>query len=346
MRGISDIQLTLVRNPHYDPKTDSPAARENNPDRFVFVAETGGRQTQNSVHLMKKVAAGELEDAFLNSWPKDIEPFLAAARKNGLLRVDPAGWVVFVTMNLTQPPFDDVHVRRAMNWVLDRAALRATLPAPAGPRRNRPGRAARQPARRFAPFRTNGDRGDLAQAKAEMRKSKYGSKSGLCVAKACKGVFLVGLFNSPIYGAGGKMTPMIQASAAKIGISFELHARSSEKLVDPTVGIPVSPNVDWPTDYPDPAAFVDQLFSGDRIRARENFDVTLVGLTPATAKRLGIKGDTAGVPSVDRDIAACAALAGSPRLDCYAILDRKLTTEIVPWVRSSSETGSPCSGAR
>ena len=33
-------------------------------------------------------------------------------------------------MNLTQPPFDDVHVRRAMNWVIDKAALRQAWGGP------------------------------------------------------------------------------------------------------------------------------------------------------------------------------------------------------------------------
>ncbi len=33
-------------------------------------------------------------------------------------------------MNLTQPPFDDVHVRRAMNWVTDRNALRKAWGGP------------------------------------------------------------------------------------------------------------------------------------------------------------------------------------------------------------------------
>ena len=30
----------------------------------------------------------------------------------------------YLTMNITQPPFDDVHVRRAANFVMDREALR------------------------------------------------------------------------------------------------------------------------------------------------------------------------------------------------------------------------------
>ena len=44
MRGISDTQLTLVRNPRYDAKTDSAAARESEPDRFVFVVAGKARR--------------------------------------------------------------------------------------------------------------------------------------------------------------------------------------------------------------------------------------------------------------------------------------------------------------
>ena len=33
-------------------------------------------------------------------------------------------------MNLTQPPFDDIHVRKAMNWIIDKAALRQTWGGP------------------------------------------------------------------------------------------------------------------------------------------------------------------------------------------------------------------------
>ena len=38
------------------------------------------------------------------------------------------------------------------------------------------------------------------------------------------------------------------------------------------------------------------------------------------------------VPSVDADLDRCGALVGNPRVSCYAALDRKLTTKIVPWV--------------
>ena len=106
----------------------------------------------------------------------------------------------------------------------------------------------------FAPFRTTGDHGDLAKAKAEMRKSKYGGKSGLCVAKACKGVFFSPLYDSPIYGAGEKMTPMIQADAAKIGITFHVSVVNGAypTLQNTAKNIAIATFPGWGKDYADP----------------------------------------------------------------------------------------------
>ena len=101
MAGILDTQLTLVRNPSYDPRTDSRAARENNPDRFVFVAG------QSPVEILNKLNAGELDDAFLTAGPKVVGPYAERARKRGLLRVESADWDFWIAMNLTRPPFDD-----------------------------------------------------------------------------------------------------------------------------------------------------------------------------------------------------------------------------------------------
>ena len=33
-------------------------------------------------------------------------------------------------MNLTQPPFDDIHVRKAMNYIIDKQALRKAWGGP------------------------------------------------------------------------------------------------------------------------------------------------------------------------------------------------------------------------
>jgi ABC-type transport system substrate-binding protein len=333
MRGISPTELTLVRNPSYDPGTDSRAARESNPDRFVFFTQTNLGQTGIEVDLAKKVLLGELDDEYLYAWPKAIAGYLETARRKGRIRIEPADWVVFMTLNLTKPPFDDVHVRRAMNWILDRAALAATLPG-AGrvaehivPDDLLGGRLAD-----YAPYATPGDHGDLARARAEMSKSRYATRKGVCVARACKGVFLSPLGYSPIYAAGARMVPIVMADAARIGITFANHARRRDRIFSASAGIASAPNMDLAALYPDPATFVDQLFSGADIRADANLNFSLVGVTPSQAVKVGVTGDTRGVPSIDREIATCAALTGPARLDCYAGLDRELTTGIVPWV--------------
>ena len=57
MSGFDRIStITLVRNPDYDPKTDSPAARQNFPDRFEFTIDP------NSTDVVDRVAAGDLDD--------------------------------------------------------------------------------------------------------------------------------------------------------------------------------------------------------------------------------------------------------------------------------------------
>ena len=43
----------------------------------------------------------------------------------------------------------------------------------------------------YYPFKTPGNAGSLAKAKAEMAKSKYANSNGVCTDKACKGVLLI-----------------------------------------------------------------------------------------------------------------------------------------------------------
>jgi ABC-type transport system substrate-binding protein len=335
MRGISDTQLTLVRNPRYDPKTDSTSARENNPDRFVFIAYQGGGQTRSIAQMIAQLRASALDDAFFTSTPKSLRAYAAAERRKGLLRLNPADWDVFVNFNLTKPPFDDVHVRRAFAWGLDRTAMRETLGgALAGKIASHiiPDTLLGKRLEGYDPFKTAGDRGSLAKARTEMAKSRYATKHGRCVARACKRVFYSPLVDTNFYAAGARMTPILERTAAAIGITFANHARPYDRLFTPSNEIAIAPNVDWLKDYADPSTFVDHIFGGRHIDPVQNFDFPLVGITPARARKLHVTGHVSDVPSVDADIGRCSVLTGPPRLDCYAALDRKLTAQIVPLI--------------
>jgi peptide/nickel transport system substrate-binding protein len=333
--GSTDTSLTLVRNPGYDPATDSRAARENNPDRFVFVSGLASRQTRNAIAIVEGLARGELDDAVLTSSPKVIGKYAAVAKKRGLLRVDSPGWLLYVSLNLTKPPFDDVHVRRALSLILDKAALREAWGGPMAGRIAQhliPDSLLDGELEDFAPFRTRGDHGDLARARAEMAKSRYGDRSGLCTAKACKRAELSPLLEFEGYAAGQRMAPIVKADAARIGIAFRLRSRTYDKFFLPSANIEVSPSAAWYQLFPDPSNFVDPLMRGTAITPTLNVNASLVGITPAHAARLGVHGAVGRVPSVDADLGRCAALTGARRTDCYAALDRKLSTELVAWI--------------
>ena len=121
--------LTLVRNPAYDPATDSKAARQNFPDAFQFTVDS------SVTDIVEKVEAGQLDDeASLALPPQDLERYAGNPRLQRFLKSYPLIATEWITMNLTQPPFDDIHVRRALSWVLDKTAMRQSKGGPiAGP---------------------------------------------------------------------------------------------------------------------------------------------------------------------------------------------------------------------
>jgi peptide/nickel transport system substrate-binding protein len=327
MSGISETELNLVRNPNYNAATDSKKARENNPDRFEFVVNT------NVDDIYNKIAAGDYEDAYASPTAKVLREYSSSASKRQLLKINSADQVNYLTMNLTQPPFDDLHVRKAMNWVMDRDGLRkAWGGASAGPIADHilPDPMLNNALKSFKPFRTPGYHGSVAKAKAEIAKSKYANSGGVCTASECKGVLLI----ADVRAVDKAMLPVIQSSAKKIGITFTVRSVNAAYPViqTPSRNIPISARPRWGKDYADPVTFFEPLFYGKNIIPSGNTNYSLVGLTQQQATRLKIKGTVAEVPSLDQQIENCAKRVGAARTSCYAGLDRRLTTEIVPWI--------------
>ena len=78
----------------------------------------------NATDILDKVAAGELDDEIATVIPpRALEDHIKRAGLKRYLHVDGSDSTTFLALNLTQPPFDDIHVRRALNWVMDKAAL-------------------------------------------------------------------------------------------------------------------------------------------------------------------------------------------------------------------------------
>jgi peptide/nickel transport system substrate-binding protein len=322
--------LTLVRNPSYDPATDSKAARENFPDRFEF------RVDSNINDIVQKLEAGQLDDEVGATGipPQTLERYARDPKLRRQLEIHPADVTFYVTMNLTQPPFDDIHVRRAMNWVLDKSAM---LQAWGGPLVGKvathivPNNLFDNQLADYDPYATPGAHGSLAKAKAAMKGSKYDAKgNGTCSAAACKNVFLLADTNE----VDTKLVPVIEAGARRIGITFAEHqVKGAYPTLQTTArNIPVAEFPGWGKDYADPLTFFAALFDSRSIIPTGNTNYSLVGITPALAKKLGVKGSLAGIPNIDARLDRCSALLGQPRLSCYEALDRYLMTQVVPWV--------------
>ena len=319
----------LVRNPNYDPKTDSKAARENFPDEFKFVVDA------SSDDIYNKIEAGQLDMATGSIPPTVLRKYATTPSLKSHFFQNSGDRTWYMYMNLTQPPFDDVHVRRAMNWIMDKAALIQAWGGPTiGVVANHiaPDTIFNNQLAEYKPYGTPGDHGSVAKAKAAMKGSKYDTKGdGTCSASACKNVLLV----ADTREVDTKMIPVVEADAKNIGISFKVRVVKGAypTLQTPKNDVAISERPGWGKDYASASTFFIPLMASYDIIANGNPNYSLVGLTPAIAKKVGATGSINNVPSIDSSINACQAIAApQPNMVCWENLDKKLMTSIVPWV--------------
>jgi peptide/nickel transport system substrate-binding protein len=321
-------RLNLVRNPNYNARTDSRKARESNPDRFEFIVNS------NIDDIYNKIGRGDYDDSYATASPKVFREYSVNASKRKYLHSNSADGTYYITMNLTQAPFDDVHVRKAMNWVLDREAMRRAWGGPVSgvvAEHIIPNSMLANKLAGFHPFKTVGDRGNVAKARAEMAKSKYANSGGVCSAKECKNVLLV----TDVRAVDKLTLPIVQAGASKLGISFTVRSVNGAYPVIQTTSrnVPISNRARWFKDFADASTFIGPLFDGRNIIPSGNTNYALVGMKPSQVKSLGVKGTTKGIPSIDKLNDRCSKLPlGSARTNCFAGIDRVLTKDIVPWI--------------
>jgi peptide/nickel transport system substrate-binding protein len=325
---VPSRSMVLVRNPSYDPSTDG--LRPAYPDRIETTI--GG----DVADLYNKVASGEVDYVADVAPPANVlQEYSTNPDKQPFLHTYQQNAVSYIAMNLGVPPFDDIHVRKAVNLVFDKAGSRQLAGGPLigdiaghifsdGLLNNL--------LKDYNPYATPGDHGDLALAKAEMAKSKYDSNGdGVCDSPVCNNVIALDVQQDP----GPKRMALFQANVKAIGINI------TPKLLDGPViyskcisspdQFPVCIGVGWLQDYPDAYTFGPPLFGSSSLYpACCNY--SLIG---ASAKQLSGWGYPAGttIPSVDDKLKACAALPlGDARIQCWADLDKYLMEQVVPWV--------------
>jgi len=325
--------MFLVRNPNYKQSTDS--TRKNYVDQVRFLIDA------SSTDIYNKIEAGQFDLATSSIPPSVLKKYATSSSLKSHFFQNSGDRTWYLTLNTTQAPFDDVHVRRAMNWIIDKAALRQIWGGPTvGDIANHivPDSIFGGALSDYAPYKTPGDHGSVAKAKAAMRGSKYSSGGGMCDAKQCKGVLLIADARSVDPG----MVSTIQQDGAKIGITFTVRTINGAYPTVQTVAknVPISERPGWGKDYADASTFFSPLFDGRTIIPTGNTNYSLLGITPSQCKTLKVSGDCSpynaktglGVPSINKQLDKCSALIDPARTSCYEALDKYLMTNVVPWV--------------
>jgi peptide/nickel transport system substrate-binding protein len=326
--------LKLVRNPDYSASTDSPAARQNFLNGIDIEIDT------NTTDIFNKIQAGQLDGSWASAPPPEIEQqYLTNPALKPLLKSNAGDRTWYISMNLLTPPFDDIHVRKAVNDIIDKASLQKAW---GGPVHGQIATHVYPPTvlpsfpSGYNPYPSAGNAGNLAAAEAEMKLSKYDPKrDGLCDVGACKNILMVSRNETP----WTTMDPVIQEDLAKIGIDVKLReldtgtAYTTIQTVDKL--IPIAANAGWGKDYADPYTFA-VLFKSSGINCTGQINYSEIGMTSALAKQCGVSAEynkvASDFPSLDSRINDCEAASGTTRNQCWVSLDQELMTNVVPWV--------------
>lgn len=326
--------MSLVRNPSWDGATDP-----NRPAYLDGIDITISPGAEAAV-LEKKVQNDELDAIMENSVePQTLRTFKTDPNLENRIFTNPAASNYYLTMNLATPPFDDLHLRKAVEYAIDKDGWRKLFG----------GLINGEIAGHFVP---DGDIGNLLQgedyyptpdslgadspeglqaAKDEMAQSKYDSnQDGVCDAPECQNVLSVGVVGH----TSEAQDQLISQNLQKIGIQLDVksfeNATAYGKVFDPKNHIPFSTFAGWIHDYPDAYTWFYPIMYGPNILDQYNTNYSMVGATPEQLKKYGY--DVTDVPSMDAQIEKCFPLTGPDRTQCWADADTYLMTQIAPVV--------------
>jgi peptide/nickel transport system substrate-binding protein len=309
--------LALVRNPSWTAATDP--LRPAYPDRIEIV-----RARDRGMPAVRSVVAGEF-DVLLDPMPSSArEEVVADAVLRPRLREGPWPNLFYIPLNLAQPPFDDVAVRRAANAAIDREALIGTFHTEAASRFAPAGHAFPAVAvggllRDYATRWAEGGGGDADLARELMRGSAHDTDGdGRCDGDACA------VLGNRIGDTTDEAVEIIESNLAEIGITVTWVEEPF--MADPTGHIGLAAVLGWVADYPSANDFAGLLSEP----AVDGLNLSLVGATPDQLSEWGY--EVASVPSLDAKVAACRSRGGSAAFACWAELDQLLTEQVVAWV--------------
>ena len=319
--------IVLVRNPSWDAATDD--LRKAYPDQITV--EIGG----NNDDLYNKIKANELDFVVDGAVPPDvIREYQTNPDLQSKINVHASDALRYISFNFLVPPFDDIHVRKAFNWALDKQGMRQL----------RGGETTGEIAghimvnslqndllKDYDPYATPNSAGDIAKAKAEMAQSKYDTnQDGTCDAAVCKNILAVTDREDPY----PKQAALIEPIVEQLGMSFDVKELERTTMYNKCVdlaskaGICLGPA--WGKDYPAGFTFASPLFGAESLYP-SCCNYNGLGATADQIKKFGYSG-VAVPPSVNDKIDQCNKTpAGDALFQCWADFDKYLMEEVVPF---------------
>jgi peptide/nickel transport system substrate-binding protein len=333
--------IHLVRNPSWQSATDN--LRPAYPDRIDI-------QIAPSVaDIQRGIDRGTVDIMMFSGPPLEIslDQFrrYKADPSLGRTYVLPGDSIRYATMNIAAPPFDDVHVRRAANFIVDKKAYIDRFGGPLS------GTIATHVVLdslennqlvSYDPYQTSSREDALTKAKAEMRLSRYDhNHDGLCDATICNHVSALAFpIQLPLAINAARV---VARSLDLIGIRVDVTPVKGQEffttLSTPTSKIALGLVPGWSHDFLNASNFITPLFASAEISKAFTVpgggpggccNFSLVGASPSSLRGWGY--GVTQVPSADSRINECLRLVGRPQIQCWTALDLYLTEVVVPWV--------------
>jgi peptide/nickel transport system substrate-binding protein len=322
-------RLTLVRNPSW----------RNDPLRAAYVDRIVLTPEQQPGEAAAKLDRGVLDIALgqLLPTPDQLERYSADPNLERRLFAHVGNTVRYIALNLAVPPFDDIHVRKAVNLAVDKQALRRT--SQGGGRGARiaghiaPDAFLNNLLLDYDPYETPGARGDLDAARKEMAKSRYDRDAdGACDAAVCKGIAALVRTDNPTIPQLGRI---VAENLRPLGLELDLEPVDVDKyfalVTRPQSRLPVIPALGVAPNSINASSVFRDLFYGRTIGAPSlGLAGSLVGASPQQLRKW--KYRVTHVPNVDAKIDECLRLTGGAQTQCWAETDQLLMEKVVPWV--------------
>ncbi len=282
----------LKRNPYY--KGTRPA----NPDQIVFTPNVDIDQS------LLQVKAGQADLDIIGLPPTATASLGQQYGVNkGRFYVGPTSCVNYMAMNNARPPFDNVSLRKAVEYAIDRPAQVRLLGKYAGRRTSQilvpgiPG---------YKPFNAYPIKG------ADVKKAKQ--VGGAAIASAPT---LNVIHTTSAYATNRAQVAEYNLRQVGFKINDLPTPATTYYQVIQTRGTTYNlvTNGGWCADYFDPYDYLNVLFDGSKLQASNNNNYAYFNNA-----------------SFNKELAAAAALAGTARANAYAKLDHELMVKYAPVV--------------